>query len=231
MAKGCTLMKTKSGWVSWRMAGALLVLPLLGMTTSVFAAAPPATTEITTLNNGTVEYFGTSAETFVEANNLSVTGPVEEVIVPAEVPSTLIPAPQVSSEVSPEWLGSGVPYVTDLSSTAWIGGNLIGFTGTNGPGTLTLSINHGISTSWSASGGVSAGVVSGAVGFNVGNSYAVTVSDSVHVPSGQTWTISAYPVYSGYTFQVWVNPFIGAAHQVGSGYAGKPISAVFVVSE
>jgi len=39
-------MKTKSRWVSWRMASALLALPLLSMTVPVFAAAPPASVSI-----------------------------------------------------------------------------------------------------------------------------------------------------------------------------------------
>jgi len=34
-------MKTKSRWVSWRMVSALLVLPLLGMTTTAFAPTSP----------------------------------------------------------------------------------------------------------------------------------------------------------------------------------------------
>jgi len=39
-------MKTKLRWVSWRMASALLALPLLSMTVPVFAAAPPASVSI-----------------------------------------------------------------------------------------------------------------------------------------------------------------------------------------
>jgi len=48
MTKGCTLMKTKSRWVSWRMASALLALSLLGMTVPAFAAAPPAVNQMVT---------------------------------------------------------------------------------------------------------------------------------------------------------------------------------------
>jgi len=41
-------MKTKSPWVSWRLASALLALPLLGMTVPAFAAAPSVTQPVGT---------------------------------------------------------------------------------------------------------------------------------------------------------------------------------------
>jgi hypothetical protein len=44
-------MKTKSRWISWRLASVLLALPLLGMTVPAFAAAPPTSDSVTIISN------------------------------------------------------------------------------------------------------------------------------------------------------------------------------------
>ena len=63
-------MKTKSRWVSWRMVSALLALPLLGMTTTAFAAIPsvglseaesPSSSSVMTSPPSTVYSSGTPA--------------------------------------------------------------------------------------------------------------------------------------------------------------------------
>lgn len=215
------------------------ILLTVGTFSTVFAATSPSTNTpglpqsgVSLLDNGSTVYYGTDAVSYAKQHNLKTTGKIVEVVHVVNSQSISSGGQVSPNTVSPNWGGSGTPYITDLQPTGWDGTSPIGSTSINGPAPLTLSINEGESATWSATGGVSASVVSASVGFSVTQSYNVTATGGpVNVPSGHRWSMVAYPTYSGDDFQVWVNPFIGSAYQAGSGYAGKPIGADFVVSQ
>jgi hypothetical protein len=89
----------------------------------------------------------------------------------------------------------------------------------NGPGTLKLSVKRTVSNGFTATVGVNSELVTASVGFNVTASQSVTYSYSTKVPDGKCWTINAYNLADDYTFEVWVEPFIGSDVKVGTGRA------------
>lgn len=89
----------------------------------------------------------------------------------------------------------------------------------NGPTTIAIDLTRTVRNSFSANVGVSAEVVSAGVGFSVERSESVTYRSSAVVPSGACWTIRAYNVFFEYSFEVWVEPFIGSDRKIGSGTA------------
>lgn len=97
-----------------------------------------------------------------------------------------------------------------------------------GPGTLTLSVSKGVSATYSDNAGVNASIISAGVGYDVTGSYTLTSAYSVQVPSGQEYELEAFPLFDQTSYQVWYNPVLGSAYQVGTGTAAKPTSLVFV---
>jgi hypothetical protein len=53
--------------------------------------------------------------------------------------------------------------------------------------------------------------------------FSVTARDDIYVPAGQFGSITAYPLFEDVNFQVWQNQWVGSEHQIGSGYALRPI--------
>jgi len=208
-------MKTKSRWVSYHLASALLALPVLGMTVPAFAAAPPAEDSVTVISNpATVAT--TAAEYGIPTtyDGQSLTG-ITEVMRAASVSTS-----GISSDATPEWFWQS----DEIRDVHWeeiqVGSiPLETITGT-GPTTLTLSNTYSVSNSWNASVSVPASIVSAAVGFSVTKSNSVTLSNAQQVPAGETETVVAYPEFSVFSFQVWVpNNFNGNYTDAGTGSA------------
>ncbi len=127
---------------------------------------------------------------------------------------------------TPMWFGNGISVRKGYSSQL-CGINSIGFTSSPGPATLDLYIQRGVAATFSANVGLSAGVVTAGVGFSVTSSFGVTARDDIYVPAGQLGSITAYPLFEDVNFQVWQNQWVGPEHQIGSGYALKPIGVCF----
>lgn len=154
----------------------------------------------------------------------------EELVGAAIVPFDTITLGSAAPSVSPQW---GVPGygIRNVSYNGQQCGSPFRSTSGQGPGSLSLQINEGVSATWSASVGVPAQVVSAGVGFDVTSSYHVTSGFTVYVPSGKTYQLMAYPMYNVYMYQVYYNPTIGGEYWVGSGYAQYPVEICYAWSE
>jgi len=218
-------MKTKSLWVSWHLASALLALPLLGMTVPAFAAAPPATDSVTVISNPAAVAVAAAAlgiPTMYDGGTL--TGITEVTNSAAVVPNGVSSGPQ------PDWPWQS-PEVRDVQLTGIVsntGDVLATATGT-GPKTMTISHTWTLDNSWHASVSVSASIVSGAVGFHVNGSESSTASATQQVPTGQTQTLVAYPEYAVYSFDVYYPDVLSGYHFAGTGTAEKFTGVDFVV--
>lgn len=89
----------------------------------------------------------------------------------------------------------------------------------NGPATIAIDLTRTVKNSFSANVSVSGQVVSAGVGFNVERSESVTYRASAAVPAGACWTLRASNVFFEYSFEVWIEPFIGPDKKIGTGTA------------
>lgn len=205
-------MKTKSRWISWRMASAVLALPLLAMTTTAFAAAPP----VTISNPATVAAIAAEYGIPTTYDGESLVGITE---VDTTTPASISTA---SSVASPDWFYQSDEVCDVQFEGLEVGGTPLETQTGTGPTTLTMENTYSVSNSWNSSVSISASIVSGAVGFSVTQSNSVTLSNSQKVPAGETETVIAYPEFSVYSFQVWVpNNFNANYTNAGSGSASQ----------
>lgn len=130
--------------------------------------------------------------------------------------------------LEPTVSASGV-YLKITSTGEACGQEIIRSSYYKGPSTATMSISQGISASFSANVSVDSEVVSSGVGFSVTDTFTVTDSYSVNVPSGYTYNIKARPIYLVKNYDIWNDPFIGWDYQLGSGYAMKPVGVCFAL--
>lgn len=151
-------------------------------------------------------------------------------VIGEEIVASSSPAPTnvANSIIQPQW---GYPhyYLTDVQNIGgYCGLNKLGTTYGVGPMTLSLTISKGVNATYSDNAGVSASVISAGVGYSVTSTYTVSSTGTVYVPSGKEYELVAYPTYSQKSYQVWYNPIIGSAHEVGTGTAAKPTGVCFV---
>lgn len=117
-------------------------------------------------------------------------------------------------------------YIQLVSPMTFTGSNCIGQAAGTGPGTLGLSTSYSEAATLSTTASVSSGTVSAAVGFSVTSTYTVTPSYSVNLSAGQSARIYAYPIYKGYTFDI----YRLGIYYAGSGYAYRVIGSSFSVA-
>lgn len=104
----------------------------------------------------------------------------------------------------------------------------LGFSEGFGPITLSVTINQGVSATWSANVGVSAEVVSAGVGYSVTSSYSVASSGSWNVPSGTHGRLEAYALHDKHTWDVYDDDCGDPADTyVGYGSSYKPNGGVY----
>lgn len=209
------MMHKKKAWLF------LLVLPIILTTTPVFA-------ESISVTSSAVNYPFHSRQTRPEyvkvfLHHLQLANPQEKIYgVELEKNSIVSGQKLLPTTLQPLW-GYPHDYLSDVVNHGPVAGlQPIAVNYGYGPMELTLSVNQGVQATYSDNAGVNAGIISAGIGENVTSSYTVTGSSQVLVPSGEEYKLSAYPVYTYYTYQVWYNPVIGGAYQIGSGYASIP---------
>lgn len=82
-----------------------------------------------------------------------------------------------------------------------------------------------MSASFSATASIDSGAVSAGVGFDVTAGYGVSDSQSVTVPEGEVYTVTAYPLYDLWTFDV----DGGLFEEDGTGEAYRPLGVCFAI--
>ncbi len=218
-------MKTKSRWVSWRMASALLAVPLLGMTTSAFAATAPTPDSVTVISNPTA-VAAAAAEYGIPTtyDGQSLTGIMEV------IDSSDGLAGGISTDTTPDYPWQS-PEVRDVQLTGIVSetGDVLASVSGIGPTTLGISHTWTLNNSWSASVAVSASIVSGAVGFHVDGTQSNSISVTQQVPAGKKQTLVAFPEFAEYSFDVYDPNILSGYHLAGTGTAYKFTGADFAV--
>ncbi|WP_340673342.1 hypothetical protein [Brevibacillus agri] len=161
---------------------------------------------------------------FAEINGMNIKSTGEFTLVVPLVKST----PKLIDRAGPDVSTLAAQYVKLKRESEACGTKKIRSSSYGPPGGKMI-ISETVNASYSANVSVSAEAVSAGVGFNVTKGYTVSDEQTISVPAGKTGTITAYPWYQTYEFDVMERrpwPFEDAV--VGSGTAYLPIGVCFV---